>query len=89
MAFLAAAFAVAMALGPLAVSLAEHSSGEIAFTIGELLAILFILFLVFRRIAQRSESMAERLAERLAEQLKKVQSLQQFPVVGVGSAYLA
>lgn len=48
MAFQAAAFAVAMALGPLAMSLAEHSSGEIAFTIGELLAILFILFLVFR-----------------------------------------
>lgn len=48
MAFLAAAFAVAMALGPLAMSLPEHSRGEIAFTIGELLAILFILFLVFR-----------------------------------------
>lgn len=47
-AFLAAAFAVAMALAPFALSLPEHSVGEMICTVGELLAILMILFLVFR-----------------------------------------
>lgn len=47
-AFLAAAFAVAMALAPFALSMAEHGVGEILCTIGELLSILLILFLVFR-----------------------------------------
>lgn len=46
-AFLAAAFAVAMALAPFALSLSEHGPGEILFTVGELLSILLILFLVF------------------------------------------
>lgn len=48
MAFFAAALAVAMALGPIGMTLPEHSVGEILFTIGELLAILSILFMVFR-----------------------------------------
>jgi hypothetical protein len=47
-AFLTAALAVAMALGPFAMSLPEHGAGEILFTLGELLSILLILFLVFR-----------------------------------------
>lgn len=47
-AFLTAAFAVAMALAPFAMSLPEHGPGEILFTLGELLSILLILFLVFR-----------------------------------------
>ena len=48
MAFFAAAFAVAMALAPYALSLPEHGVGELICTVGELLAILLILFLVFR-----------------------------------------
>jgi hypothetical protein len=47
-AFLAAAFAVAMALTPYVFSFPEHSVAEIICTVGELLSILVILFLVFR-----------------------------------------